>query len=108
MIELRTHQHIRFVTVEKPTAVFVYAILLETTGNETIAVSEPRIVKIIQKKGQLALKGTTPTTIYILPAPQEVIGTKVSKVISPYFAYIFGSETSNFIIGLAAQPPTVK
>ncbi|MDQ3076566.1 MAG: hypothetical protein M3Q63_00715 [bacterium] len=108
MIQLRTQQHIRFVTVEKPTAIFVYAILLETTGNETVAISEPKLVKVVARKGQLALKGTVPTLVQALPAPLEVIGMRVSKVVSPFFAFIFGSEVSNFIMGIAPQPPTNK
>lgn len=106
MLTLHSKQHIRFVTVEKATGLFVYAILLETTGNETLAVSEPKLVKIIPKKANLGLAGTNGVSSRWLVAPIEDLIAQTSKIASPYFAFIFGSEASNFITGIAPQPPT--
>jgi hypothetical protein len=106
MLKLRTQQHIKFFRVEKSNATYVYALLVETNGTETISVSDPKLVQVVQKKGQLALKGSVSLTKYVLPEPQVHLPSKNKKLESPYFSILFGSEKSNFIIGLAAQPPT--
>ncbi len=115
MLKPNTQQHIKFITVEKPTAWLVVAVLVEMMGDEMVSVSEPKVVKIIQKaclrpacagrRQALALKGSTQSQ-FLLSAPAVVQLSKSQAQVSPYFAFIFGSEKSNFITGLAAQPPT--
>jgi hypothetical protein len=105
MLKPQTQQHIRFITVEKPTAWVVVAVLVEMNGEETIAVSQPKVVRVIPK-AQAALKGATVQSPFLLSAPVEISASHFESLVSPYFAYIFGSEKSNFITGLAAQPPT--
>lgn len=104
MLKPNTQQHIKFITVEKPTVWLVVAVLVEMMGDETISVSQPKIVKVIQKARALA--GSTQSQ-FLLSAPAVVQLSKSQAQVSPYFAFIFGSEKSNFITGLAAQPPTL-
>ena len=105
MLKLHTQQHIRFAKVDRGDAWVVVAVLFETTGNETVAISEPKVVKIIPKAiHKLSGSKSSPQANLSLTAPLEELSNR--SIISPYFAHIFGSEKSNFIIGLAAQPPT--
>ncbi|MES2436951.1 MAG: hypothetical protein V4519_02975 [Patescibacteria group bacterium] len=107
MLKLHRKQHIRFATIEQPTQFVVVAVMLETVGTETVAISEPKIVKIIPKAIHL-LSGskTSPQAVLALTAPALALISQ--PIVSPYFAHIFGSEKSNFITGLAAQPPTYR
>lgn len=109
MLKPNTQQHIKFITVEKPTAWLVVAVLVEMLGDETISISEPKVVKVIQKaclrRQAIALKGSVQSQ-FLLSAPTVTQLSKSQAQVSPYFAFIFGSEKSNFITGLAAQPPT--
>ncbi len=98
-------QHIRFATLEQPHAWVVVAFLIETNGNETIAVSDPKVVKIIPKS-QFALKAGNLSS-FALSAPQEIVST-LSLQRSPYVVSLFGYSNSEVVIGLAAQPPTIK
>ncbi|MBX4197802.1 hypothetical protein KW782_00505 [Candidatus Parcubacteria bacterium] len=103
MINIQTKQHIRFAKVEQPTAWVIVAILLETTGDETVAISEPRIVKVIPKNNTSLKAGFD--TRFILNAPVEIL-IHTAPFASPYANLLFGSRKSNFITGLAARPPT--
>jgi hypothetical protein len=105
MLKIHRKQHIRFATIEQPTRFVVVAVMLETVGNETVAISEPKIVKIIPKAIHL-LSSTKASPRAILSLSAPVQSSTVGNIVSPYFAHIFGSEKSNFIVGLAAQPPT--
>ncbi len=105
MLKPQSQQQIRFITVEKPTAWYVLAVLVEMNGEETVSVSQPKVVKIIPKVK--ALKGGTSQNQFLLTAPVDISAAELSSLVSPYFAHIFGSEKSNFIVGLAAQPPTI-
>ncbi len=104
MLKIHTKRHIRFATLDKGNVFVVVAVLLETTGTETVAISEPRVVKIIPK-AQYTLPGTISYS-RALNASTKVIAAIKGSIISPYISHIFGSEKSNFITGLAAQPPT--
>jgi hypothetical protein len=53
MLNVQAKRHIRCATVETPTAWLVVAVLLETRGTETIAVSEPRLLKLFRKRSLL-------------------------------------------------------
>lgn len=106
MLKINTKRHIRCCTVETPTAWLVVAVLLETRGNETIAVSEPKVIKVIQKV-TYTLGGSTSVFSYPkLTAPEILSTIKVGKILSPYVPN-FGFGQSNIITGLAAQPPTL-
>jgi hypothetical protein len=107
MLKQRTQQHIRFAKIEQPNAWVVVAVLLETTGNETVAISEPKVVKVIPK-AQFALPGGKKQSSAVLLLSAPYVAYFGHSLTSPYFSLIFGSEKSNFIIGLAAQPPTFK
>ncbi len=108
MIKLHSKQHIRFVTLDKGTVFEVYAILLETEGRETVAISEPKLIRIIQKN-TLALRGSK-KTVSILTLATSAISNKqkISGVVSPYITSIFGYPNSQFVMGLSAQPPTIR
>ncbi len=105
MLKLRTKQHIRFAKLDQGTAWVVVAVLIETVGTETIAISEPKIVKIIPKTQQYALSGNVAKNL-TLAAPISAHHAQPSSVISPYISTIFGYADSNFIVGLAPLPPT--
>jgi hypothetical protein len=107
MLKIQTKQHIKFATVDKGTAVFVVAILVETHGNETISISEPKIVKIIQKS-YLAITGQikkAAQAFLALPAQENLITKKSRSVVSPYINS-FGYSNSIIIPNISAQPPT--
>jgi hypothetical protein len=104
MLNIRTQKHIRFAKLDRGDAWVIVAVLVEEIGNETI-ISEPKVVKIIQKN-TLALSGSVQSHQFLLKAPTQLAQSQSESLVSPYFAYIFGSEKSNFITGLAARPPT--
>ena len=102
MLNIQTKRHIRFATVDKGTAWVVVAILIETTGNQTVAVSEPKVIKIIPKKPVLSLTGHTAE----LTAPNiNVIFEKA--VPSPFISILFGNTNTSYIASLGARPPTL-
>ncbi len=105
MLKLHSKQHIKFATIDRGNAWVVVAILLETRGNETFAISEPKIVKIIAKSAQLALSGSVKST-YFLPEYKAQTILKKHAVVSPYINH-FGHSSSNIIPLLSAQPPTI-
>jgi hypothetical protein len=106
MIHNVTKRHIRFVTVEKPTAWIIVAILLETSGSETIALSEPRVVRVIPKKTTFTLPGKViRSNTKILPEPVKNISSSARAIVSPYFN-VFGYKHSHFITWFSARPPT--
>ncbi len=107
MLKLHTKRHVRFATVEKDTVWIVVAVLFETRGTETFAISEPKIVKIIPKADKLALKGSVSKSAFLsLPTFLSNFNEIKHAVISPYVTTFFGSVNSQILIGLAAQPPT--
>jgi len=106
MLKTLTKRHVRLVKVEKPTVWLIVAILLETTGEETIVIGEPRIVKVISKKISL-LPGTVRNSneIYFLSTPKGEISNSSQTISSPYvqeFAYSNLDTLSCFF----ARPPT--
>lgn len=109
MLKTRTQQHIRFAKIEKPHAWFIVAVLFETTGSETVAISEPKIVKIIYK-AQYLLTGKTKkqAAVVLLSNTHAQKNQNILKrhVISSYSKAFFGNIKSYSVIGLAAQPPT--
>ena len=105
MLNIRTKRHIRCARVETPTAWLVVAVLLETRGGETVAVSEPKVIKVIPKPTQLVLGGSYAKTTLFLAAPTTLASSSYSKILSPYVPNL-GFAQSNIITGLAARPPT--
>src|SRR4051812_18708827 len=107
MIQLRTQRHIRFAKIEKPTAWVVVAVLVETQGDETIIISEPKIVRVIPKT-TTALAGTVSESgILTLSSPKSE-STYTEAIISPFASKIFGFTNSEVKTGVAPQPPTVN
>jgi hypothetical protein len=109
MIKLHSQQHIRLYTRHCGTTTEVYAVLFETQGSETFAISEPKLVKVIHKK-VFALKGAkqklSPTLS--LGVSSRELPRKISEVVSPYISSIFGFINADFIAGLSARPPTLR
>jgi hypothetical protein len=103
MLKLHTQQHIRFAKVEEANAFVVYAILVETCGNETVAISEPKIVKIIPKK-VATLSGSIASPFALVGSAATISHIK-SPVASP-FATLFDFNIYKVDTGLGAQPPT--
>jgi hypothetical protein len=104
MLKLHSQQHIRFAKVDRGDAWVVVAVLFETTGNETVAISEPKIVKVIPKAQYALPSGSKTHQVLLLAAPAQVLVEHA--IASPYFTQIFGYSDSNFITGIAPQPPT--
>jgi hypothetical protein len=104
MLNIRSQQHIRFAKIEQAHAWVVVAVLVETVGNETVAISEPKVVKIIPKK-LAQLSGFVARSV-LLGAHAVVISHIDSPVISPFAKY-FDFAIYNVATGLGAQPPTV-
>jgi hypothetical protein len=105
MLNIHTQRKVQFATVDRGTALVVVAFLVETVGNETRVISGPKIVKIILKKN-LELSGSVKSqTVLALPASisNKLVSEKL--FVSPYFAQLFG-KNSEFVVSLAARPPT--
>lgn len=106
-IQTKNQYQVKFFTVLKGTAVVIYAVAFRKEGSELIAVSEPRIVKIIQKK-QAVLKGSVKiTSKYFLAGNKKAKKATAEikkKIASPYF-----SETifqTGFIAAIGARAPS--
>ena len=102
-----TKQYVRFVTVEKPTVWVVVAVLVEDRDGETIALSEPRIVKIIKKEPRemlaLASGQRLLASSVVLPAPASILSSS-NFIPSPYIASFGYSEVISWLF---ARPPTL-
>ena len=95
-------QHIRLTRIEKPTATFVVAFLVE--GDEIV--SEPKIVKIIPKKVALALSGTVSKIkkVFSLGCGKKEAVQIESAIPSPYISQFF--KELAFTPSIYARPPT--
>lgn len=107
MVDIQIKRNIRFVTVEKPNAWLVLAVLVEIRDGLTVAVSEPKIVKIIQKKFAALSGNVQKRKISQLSAPKILVNQSHARhgIISPYstsFKYL----DSHTIPWFSAQPPT--
>jgi hypothetical protein len=101
----QSKRHIRFATVEKPTAWVVVAILVEKRGNETIILSQPKIVRIIPKNtADQALPEAVGQKLYLAGPIQAP--TRTSFIVSPYTSVLFSQTNLNIKSGIAPQPPT--
>jgi len=102
-----TKQYVKFVTVEQPTAWLVVALLVEDRADEQVVVSEPRVVRIIQKDTQPTLAGDISNTIVRL-APIRIVSPKhVELIVSPY-VYISNFDFFYGVPLYSARPPTSK
>ncbi|MCC2630756.1 MAG: hypothetical protein K0S38_565 [Candidatus Paceibacter sp.] len=109
MINLHTQRKVEFMTVERATAWVVVAFLVEIRGNERTVLSGPKIVKVILKRnvGLLEGKKQGSTAVLALPAPVSTAFAVQEPVVSPFASNIFGFSNSDFVVSLAARPPTV-
>ena len=105
MSQTLSKQHIRFTTIEKSTAWIVVAVLVENDGVDTVAVSEPKIVRIIPKPKSLVLTGSVGNPKLCLSCPEQVLKIK-SPVKSP-FSILFGYSNTDLLVWYCARPPTV-
>ncbi len=96
-------QNIRIARIEKPTATYVVAFLVE--GNEIV--SEPKIVKIIPKKVAAALKGavTKVSKIFSLGSGKKEVVEISTAIPSSYFSDFI--KEAFFTPSIYARPPTV-
>lgn len=100
-------QFVRLVTRETNSACEVYAVLFESDGQNVVAISEPRLVRIILRKATLALKGFC-SGFNILKGYVKNEKEKPQPVPSPYFPTLFGFSNSDFVIQISARPPTIN
>lgn len=100
-------QFVRLVTRDIGSACEVYAVLFESDGLNTVAVSEPKLVRIIFKKAQQALKGFC-AGFNILKGYVKNEKEEPQPVPSPYFPTLFGVSNADFVIQVSARPPTKK
>ncbi len=105
-IQQKSNHIVKFFTVDKGTAVVIYAVAFRKEGSELIAVSEPRIVKIVAKE-QVALKGEVSSGNFSLPGKISASVRnfkKIIPVISPFFTNsIF---QTGFIATIGARAPS--
>jgi hypothetical protein len=105
MNAIQIKRHIRVAKIENSTQWLFVAVVLEEQGGVMVAVSQPRVIKIIQKPNS-ALPGKISQAItFKLASPLSKTQTRTSRIQSPYVSILFGT-TSEVIVGLAAQPPT--
>jgi hypothetical protein len=101
MLTLYTKRTIKFAVVEKPTCWLVYGVVFETRGNEQIAITEPRIVKVITK-ARAALPGTVVSPFALFG--QSIAVQTPTGIISPYTAHVDAQHS--FLAWYYARPPT--
>mgnify|MGYP007080184617 CR=1 FL=1 len=92
MITRYTHRHVKVGVVEQATCFLVYAVLLETTGADTVALAEPKLVKIIPKQ-QLVLSAARAASV----APSAIVSPFTEQVAPP---------ATPFNAWYYARPPT--
>lgn len=96
---------VRFLTVEKASAWEVYAVLFESDGLSVVAISEPKLVRVVAKDVK-ALKGSCANPSCLAASkPEEQTQEAIP---SPYFPTLFGFSNSEFVIHHSARPPTVR
>jgi len=89
-------QYVRFARVEEAGRTLVYAVLLENNGREEVALSEPRLVRVILKAGAATLA---------LPVGHHRLIHSAGPILSP-FNQIFFFEYSIPHFSYA-RPPTL-
>jgi hypothetical protein len=105
MLKIHESQQIKFLTVEKPTAWIIVAVLVNTEGDRIVSVSAPKIVKIVPKKAACALPGACAESMMLLEGarPQMVYR---EPVISPYVNAVV--EEPCVLAWVGARPPTIN
>ena len=104
-ISLYNKRFVKFIRIERPDAFVVVAVLFETNGTETYAVSEPKIVKILPKDSVVIQSGKI-SHGFTLPAPIKELFKGSSPIKSPFFSTIFGFSNTDLVVSLSARPPT--
>jgi hypothetical protein len=107
MINLHAQRKVEFMTVERPTAWVVVAFLVEIRGDERTVLSGPKVVKVILKANSSLPGGKKePKAVLALPAPVSMAFAVQVPVVSPFASNIFGFSNTEFVVSLAARPPT--
>ncbi|MDD4989212.1 MAG: hypothetical protein PHV42_02200 [Candidatus Pacebacteria bacterium] len=105
-IQKKNNHIVKFFTIDKGTSVVIYAVAFRKEGSELIAVSEPRIVRIITRE-QAMLKGEVSSGNFSLPGKISASVRRLTKtlpIISPFFnSSIF---QTGFIATIGARAPS--
>lgn len=118
MLKIHTKHQVRLITIEKPTAWVVYAVLVEITSSKTTTIGVPRLVRVIPKETVApALTGTISTPqeaqerahskIFTLAAPFAALAEATASIPSPYISEL-SKENLDFILWFSARPPTLS
>ena len=104
MLTLHAQRKIKFFAVEKPTLWLIYAAVVEIRGEETLIVSEPKLVKVRQKQ-VIALPGRQTKNVPLAISAPITKTAFAGSIASPYFSYEV-SKDPNFLVWYNARPPT--
>lgn len=101
MLKLAPQRYINLFKVETNSSIMVYAVCIEVNAPGEYTISEPRLVKVTQKR-QLALPGAvvSPFTLAGVVAKQTI----TKRVISP-FSRQFTYKTADYLKWYKANAP---
>ncbi len=105
-IQQKNNHIVKFFTVDKGTSVVIFAVAFRKEGSELIAVSEPRIVKVIAKK-TAALKGKVSSGNFSLPGKISA-SVRNFKYTTPVPSPFFNTSIfqTGFIATIGARAPS--
>ncbi len=106
MLQIHTQRKVEFMKIERANAWVVVAFLVEYALDERKVVSGPKVVKVILKTAN-ALPSGKKQALLALPAPVSTSFAVTAPIVSIYFPNTFGFSNSEFVISLAARPPTI-
>ena len=104
MQDLQVKRNIKFVRFERPTAWVVAAFVVEIQDGCEVAISDPKIVRVILKQNQFQC-ALNSGKILSLPPARNLLAVPNTLLISPYF-FSFQHFNSDIIVWFLAQPPT--
>jgi hypothetical protein len=109
MLQIHTQRKIEYITVERATAWIVLAVLVETNGDQKTIIGKPRVVNVVLKAHSALTDGKVKKAqqLLALPAPISTSFAVTARIVSPFFPNVFGFSNSEFVMSLAARPPTV-
>jgi hypothetical protein len=91
MLQKYSKRYIHFVTVEEAARTLVYAVLMQNDGQKTVALSEPRLVRVIIKEDfsyTFALGAAVQAAIsYAQPIVSPFVDFFVQSQAVPSFSY---------------------
>ena len=110
-LAIRTRRSIKFARIEREDSFAVFAFVIEQNGNETIILSEPRLIRIIPKasshRARLMLAGSVSRAGGLLALAGDIASLAVQRI-SASFSYPFAfAAQESFSAGLYARPPTL-